>query len=96
MAVKNCKAKGTRAEHRTMKYLSPLGYRCCRSAASLGEWDVIAVGADDVRLIQVKCNRWVSGVELETLKEFKCPPGVIKEMWRWDDRVREPRVRRID
>jgi len=35
----NGKRKGTRNEHRSMALLERAGYRCTRSAASLGEWD---------------------------------------------------------
>jgi hypothetical protein len=82
--VKNCKAKGTRLELRTMKVLEAQGYACSRSAASLGEWDVIAIG-QDVRLIQVKANRRPGSVEMTRLRDFHAPPGCIKEIWIWKD-----------
>jgi uncharacterized protein with GYD domain len=87
----NNKAKGTRAEHRCMKQLEALGYSTCRAAASLGEWDVIAVGEDDVRLVQVKCNRRPGSAEMKRLREFKCGERVSKEVWVYKDgKPREP------
>ena len=52
--VRDCKAKGAKAERRTMQVLERAGYVCTRAGASLGVVDVIAVGPHDVRLIQVK------------------------------------------
>jgi uncharacterized protein with GYD domain len=91
MAVKNAKAKGTRAEHRCMKQLEDRGYRCTRAAASLGEWDVIAVGPSDTKLIQVKCNRRPGSEEMGRLHAFQCGDLVSKEVWVYKDgRPREP------
>jgi Holliday junction resolvase len=50
----NCKKKGTRNEHRSIAILEAAGYKCCRSAASLGAWDIVGIGSTDVVLIQVK------------------------------------------
>lgn len=90
------KSKGTRNEHRTMKYLESRGYSCSRTAASLGAWDVFAVSAHNVKLIQVKSNRWPGSVEMQTMQDFSCPPEVSKEVWRWDDYAREPKIRRLE
>ena len=48
----NAKAKGTRNEHRSIRLLEAAGYRCCRSAASLGAWDIVGIGSCDVVLVQ--------------------------------------------
>ena len=56
--IVNRKAKGTRNERRSMAVLERAGYRCTRSAASLGEWDLIGIGSRDVVLIQVKTRDW--------------------------------------
>ena len=93
MAIKkriNCKAKGTRLEHKTMRVLEAAGYKCCRSAASLGEWDVIGVGPLGVRLVQVKANRRPGSVELEALNSFEAPDNCTREIWVWKDRARAP------
>ena len=87
----NNKAKGTRAEHRCMKQLEELGYSTCRAAASLGEWDVIAVGEDDVRLVQVKCNRRPGSEEMTRLRAFRAPENCSREVWVYKDgKPREP------
>lgn len=86
----NTKAKGTRLEHKTMKVLESLGYKCCRSAASLGEWDVIAVGAKRVRLVQVKANRRPGSIEMKALNSFVAPVNCSREVWIWKDRRKEP------
>jgi hypothetical protein len=52
----NTKRKGTRAEHRAMRILEAAGYVCTRAGASLGLFDVIAIGPNDVRLLQVKAR----------------------------------------
>ena len=91
----NAKRKGTQREHKTMQRLEAHGYRCTRAAASLGEWDIIAISPCDVRLIQVKSNRWPGSDEMDRLEQFRTPSNVIKEVWRWDDYAREPRVRPI-
>ena len=91
----NAKAKGTRAEHKTMRMLESFGYRCTRAAASLGEWDIIAIGPRDVRLIQCKCSRWPGSVEMEKLEMFPCPAVVSKEVWRWNDYARAPLIKHL-
>ena len=88
----NCKRKGTRAEHRAMRILECAGYVCTRASASLGLFDVIAIGPDDVRLVQVKAgSSYLSTVEREQIQLLRVPPNVTKESWRFPDRCREPR-----
>ena len=91
----NCKAKGTKNEHRSMDVLESAGYRCTRSAASLGVFDVIGVGSRDVVLCQVKTRDWPGSVEMETLREFIAPPGVRKLIHRWRHRKRLPDVKEL-
>ena len=55
----NAKAKGTRNEHRSMRLLEAAGYRCTRSAASLGEWDIIGIGSRTV-------HRWLQESDFQT------------------------------
>lgn len=66
----NCKGKGTRNEHRSIALLEAAGYQCCRSAASLGAWDIIGIGSTDVVLVQCKTRDWPGTVEMETLRGF--------------------------
>ncbi len=92
----NTKAKGTRAEHRTMRILEAAGYVCTRASASLGVFDVIAVGAADVKLIQVKAGtKYLSGVEREQIASVAVPVNVSRECWRFPDRCRAPRIERL-
>lgn len=95
MAVKNCKAKGTKNEHRSIKLLEASGYRCCRSAASLGEWDIIGIGTTDFVVCQVKTNAWPGSVEMETLKNFAVPSNCKRLVHRWRDYQRNPDVRTL-
>ena len=91
----NSKAKGARAEHRTMKLLESMGYACTRAAASLGVWDVVGVGPTDFVLVQVKSNSWPDAAEMEAMKLFRAPSNARKLVHRWRDRTRLPDVREI-
>ena len=91
----NCKAKGTKNEHRSMAVLEAAGYRCTRSAASLGPWDVVGISSRDVVLCQVKTARWPGGVEMEVLREFIAPSSCRKIVHRWRHRQRLPDVREL-
>lgn len=91
----NTKAKGTRNEHRSMALLEAAGYKCCRSAASLGAWDIIGIGATDVVLCQTKSNEWPRAAEMEILENFLVPPNCRKLVHRWRDRQRMPDVREL-
>lgn len=95
MGVKNTKAKGNRNEHRSIAILEAAGYACCRSAASLGVWDVIGVGSQDIVLCQVKTRDWPGSVEMETLTMFRAPSNARKIVHRWRDRQRLPDVKEI-
>ena len=90
------KSKGTAREHKTMKYLEARGYKCSRTAASLGEWDIFAISPETVLLVQVKSNRWPGRPEMERLRVFSAPAGVLKQVWRWDDYAREPKIREVE
>lgn len=92
----NCKAKGTRNEHRSIAVLEAAGYRCTRAAASLGEWDIVAIGPTDIVLLQTKTGRWPGSEEMETLKLFPAPPNCKKLVHRWMPRKRLPEVKEID
>lgn len=91
----NAKRKGTRNEHRSIALLEAAGYRCTRAAASLGVWDIIAIGSADVVLCQVKTNAWPGSVEMEMLKAFSAPPNARKLVHRWRNRQRLPDVREV-
>jgi Holliday junction resolvase len=88
--MKNPKRKGNRQEHRTMAILEAAGYACTRSAASLGDWDIVGVGSSDFVLVQCKTRDWPSSEEMETLRSFVCPANCHKIVHRWRDRERLP------
>jgi Holliday junction resolvase len=92
--LKNTKQKGNRNEHRTMRLLEEQGYRCSRSAASLGCWDVVGIGSKTTPfhavLVQVKSNCWPRRKEMAELTAFEVPDGIVKLVHRWKDRKRAP------
>lgn len=92
----NAKAKGTRNEHRSMALLEAAGYSCTRAAASLGIFDIVAIGPTDVVLVQCKSNDWPGMVEMETMRNFPTPPLCKQLIHRWRDRQRTPDVRIIE
>ena len=89
----NSKAKGTRNEARSMAILEAGGYRCSRSAASLGVFDIIGISATDIVLCQVKTRDWPGSVEMEQIRLFPAPAGARKLVHRWRDGVKVPDVR---
>lgn len=89
----NAKRKGSRNEHRSMELLESEGYACTPSAASLGAFDMIGIGAAGVVLVQVKSNRWPSKPEMEAMTGFTVPPNCRKLIHRWRDRQRQPDVK---
>lgn len=91
----NAKRKGTRNEHRSIALLEAAGYSCTRAAASLGVWDIVAIGSTDVVLCQLKTNAWPGSVEMETLTEFAAPANCRKLAHRWRDRQHMPDVREV-
>ena len=93
MARINTAAKGRRLEHKTIKLLESAGYRCTRAAASKGVWDIVAIGPNCIRLIQVKANKAPGPLEREEMQEFQVPQGVTREYWVWKDREREPIIK---
>lgn len=88
----NTKAKGNRIEHEAMRLLESVGFKCCRSAASLGEWDIVGIGAEWFVVVQCKANRWPPKPERILLEKFNNPSNCVKLEWRRDDR-KKPRVR---
>lgn len=91
----NCKRKGTRNERRSIQILEASGYRCTRSSASLGVFDVIAIGSTDVILCQVKTRDWPGSVEMENIKLFPAPSNARKLVHRWRHGASIPDVREV-
>ena len=92
----NTKGKGSRAERRAMQILQDAGYVCTRAGASLGLFDVIAIGPADVRCIQVKSGgEYLSAIEREAIVGLVVPANCSKEAWRFPDRCRAPLIERL-
>lgn len=91
----NTSAKGRKREYRSMRLLESLGYRCVRSAASLGTFDLVAIGPTDILLVQTKANRWPSPEEIETMRLFRAPANARKIVHVWKDHARAPMVKEI-
>jgi Holliday junction resolvase len=91
----NAKRKGSRKEHRSILLLESVGYACTRSSASLGCWDIIGIGPTDVVLVQVNSRDWPGLIQMEAIRNFKCPPLCKKIVHRYRDRVRLPDVRTV-
>ncbi len=92
---KSAVRKAAPNEHRSMELLERFGYRCTRSAASLGAWDIIGIGVTDVVLVQVKTRDWPGTTEMAILREFEVPPNVRKVVHRWRHRQRMPDVKEL-
>ena len=92
----NCKRKGNRNEHKSIALLEKQGYKCTRAAASLGTFDIVAIGATDIILLQVKTRDWPGSMEMESIKLFKAPANCRKLIHRWRDRQAAPDVKEIE
>lgn len=91
----NTKRKGNRNEYKSIRLLEAAGYACTRAAASLGVWDIVAIGSQDIILLQVKSNEWPRSVEMEAMQEFKAPLNCRKLIHRWRDRQSLPDVKEV-
>lgn len=91
----NRKAKGTRNEYKSRRLLEAAGYRVTRAAASLGQFDLIGVGATDIVLCQVKSNTWPGAIEIDAIKNFPAPSNCKKVIHRWDDYKALPMVKEV-
>ena len=95
MARINTAAKGRRLEHKTIKMLEAAGYRCTRAAGSKGVWDIVAIGPDGIRLVQVKANGAPGPSERKQMEIFEAPSNVSKEYWVWVDKARQPVIKTL-
>jgi len=72
------------------------GYVCTKAGGSLGVFDVIAIGSQDVRCIQVKAGTArLSRKERQAIAAVLVPPNVAREYWRFPDYCRRPDVERL-
>ena len=92
----NAKRKGNRQEHKSIALLEKQGYKCTRAAASLGAFDIIAIGPETIQLVQVKTRDWPGTVEMKTIRDFPCPPNCLKTVHRWRDGCKEPDIRMVE
>jgi len=83
--------RGYNAELKAVHILEQAGYEAIRTARSGGKFDVVAVGAAGVRLIQVKRlqdTRGLNRIEEDALEELSflsVPASVSREVWIWVD-----------
>lgn len=87
------KEKGARREREVKKTLESNGYCCSKSGGSLGLFDIICINNIHVRLIQVKTG-YCSPAERETIKNFRTPSKVIKEIWIFKKWKKKNRIKR--
>lgn len=81
--------RGYLAERKAAKVLEP-GYVVARTAGSHSPFDVVAVGPNGVRLIQVKRVKEggftaILEAAREEIRQVPKVPGVSREVWVWLD-----------
>lgn len=86
----NTKTKGARRERQARKILETAGYHVVKAGGSLGVFDLVAIGPQGARLVQVKSNEKPRPAERERLELFPCFAYCTKELWIFYDRIREP------
>ena len=86
----NAKAKGNRRERQARKILETAGYHVVKAGGSLGIFDLVALGPQGARLVQVKSNEKPRPAERERLALFPRLPYCSKELWVFYDRQKEP------
>ena len=90
----NTSRQGHDRERQCVREVTEDGYVAIRSAGSKKVWDVIAIGPDDIKLIQVKKtnkNIQSSIAPKAVIQEMRNAPApnsgvVIKELWTWVNR----------
>lgn len=88
----NTAAKGRHLEHRSRRLLEADGFTVTRSAGSKGTWDLIAMNATELVLVQVKATRPPTPAERARLALAPCPPTVRRLVHVWRHRARAPDV----
>ena len=90
----NTSRQGHDRERQCVKELTERGYMAIRSAGSKKMWDVLAVGPNDIKLIQ--CKKMNKNIQsciapkavIEEMRNSPAPnSGVVtKELWTWVNR----------
>jgi Holliday junction resolvase len=80
--------RGYLAERKAVKVLEGAGYVLARTAGSHSPFDVVAVGPNGVRLIQVKRVKEggftaILEAAREEIRQVPMVPGVSREVWVW-------------
>ena len=90
----NTKEKESRKIRWAKKRLEEIGFYVILSRASLGPFDLVAMNAAGVLLVQVKCNGYPDAAESETLYNFnRMPINSKKQVWLFRDGKKEPIVK---
>lgn len=84
MKLRNPKRKGISLERRAIQELKAKGFRAYRLAGSKGEFDIIAIGVNVLKLIQVKGNTKSRLDALRAMQEISIPAVVATEVWVWN------------
>lgn len=86
------KAKGAYYEHKAIKALEACGYITCRAGGSLGAFDVIAIGPNDIRCVQIKGgdHPYLRPIEREAIAGIRVPTQCTKELWKYPKHARQP------
>lgn len=91
----NCKKKGSKNERKSIKLLETAGYTCTKAGGSLGVFDIIGIGSQDIVLLQVKSNQFPGTAEMEAIRGFTAPSNCRKLVHRWRDYARMPDVKEV-
>ena len=86
-------SKGKNSERKARILLQKQGYYVMRSGGSKGVFDLCAIKKDDLKLIQVKTNGFITKKEKEKIINFNnCPSNAKKELWIFYDKNKIPKI----
>ena len=90
------KRKGSRAERKAIRLLQAGGYVCTKAERVLGVFDVIALGPNAVRCLQVKSgNARLSRAERTAIAAIRLPAFCSREHSRFPDYCPEPVIEQL-
>ena len=84
--------KGARRERQSRELLEREGFLVIRSAASKSPFDLVAIKADSIVLLQCKANRPPSPAERAAMLAVPVPDICRRVVHVWRDGEGEPRV----